>query len=488
MPLFMLLLTVVAVVTTAVSIRFAILRRRDNAALRDVVSRLRSLDEVCLTGLGTGLDAMRRDDLSVRVEPRTAPLQIGASGVIGELEHAFNGMLTRAQGGLAAYNDVAERVGSIMDRTQVVGTMLAGLQSNCLSDLESGLAAMADADLTHRVLPRTTPVPEFEHDVPVISELVRTANGMLDNVQASVDMYNRCADAQSTLVRDMSSIAQALAASSDQLATNAREVGGSSDDVARSAEQLAGGAVRQSTLLEAVSGGANAAVVSANAAHARSDEGVDAATRASSGMATLRASAHDVTEAVTSLADKSSRIGDIVATITAIADQTNLLALNAAIEAARAGDQGRGFAVVADEVRKLAEESQEAAGTIGAILDEVQQDTRSAEQHVRASVEATETGAQLVEDARALFEEIAGSVGDVTARVTDIVSATNEATTVASDAREATEHVAAITQETTASMQEVASASSDLAELAVRLTSFTSAYRIDTDARHLHAA
>ena len=62
--------------------------------------------------------------------------------------------------------------------------------------------------------------------------------------------------------------------------------------------------------------------------------------------------------AIEDLAAKSEQIGGIVDTITGIAEQTNLLALNAAIEAARAGEQGRGFAVVAEEVRKLAEESQ----------------------------------------------------------------------------------------------------------------------------------
>lgn len=69
--------------------------------------------------------------------------------------------------------------------------------------------------------------------------------------------------------------------------------------------------------------------------------------------------------------EKVSQINDLTDVILSIAAQTNLLALNASIEAARAGEAGKGFAVVADEIRALADNSQQTAGGIQKISDEV---------------------------------------------------------------------------------------------------------------------
>lgn len=74
------------------------------------------------------------------------------------------------------------------------------------------------------------------------------------------------------------------------------------------------------------------------------------------------------------LKEAAKDVADFSETIASIANQTNLLALNATIEAARTGLQGKGFAVVADEVRKLAEQSADAARSMGGSA----QDTRRA--------------------------------------------------------------------------------------------------------------
>src|SRR5207245_955104 len=142
-------------------------------------------------------------------------------------------------------------------------------------------------------------------------------------------------------------------------------------------------------------------------------EGVTASRQASDAMAAMRASAEDITAAISGLSSKSEQIGGIVDTITGIAGQTNLLALNAAIEAARAGEHGRGFAVVAEEVRKLAEGSQRAAASIAGLIEQIQDETQHTIEAVEDGARRTEEGAATVVQARGAFLAIGASVQEM---------------------------------------------------------------------------
>ena len=127
-------------------------------------------------------------------------------------------------------------------------------------------------------------------------------------------------------------------------------------------------------------------------------------------------------EGIGKLADSVRSISQFVETITTIADQTNLLALNAAIEAARAGEAGRGFAVVAEEVRKLAEESAQAAGRVGSMIDRLQSDSSEAMRVTDETVRAMERTAQEVSQARDGLIRTAELTGKLDDRMKDIAS------------------------------------------------------------------
>lgn len=70
------------------------------------------------------------------------------------------------------------------------------------------------------------------------------------------------------------------------------------------------------------------------------------------------------------------KINELTDTIMKISSQTGLLALNASIEAARAGEAGRGFAVVANEIGGLADQTSQAVGNIGTIVEQVNEAVR----------------------------------------------------------------------------------------------------------------
>lgn len=201
---------------------------------------------------------------------------------------------------------------------------------------------------------------------------------------------------------------------------------------------------------------------------------------------------HKTEQAIQELANQSQAIGSIVQAISTIAEQTNLLALNASIEAARAGEHGRGFAVVADEIRKLAEESSKAADEIKSIVGSIQtgsKNTVNIMQEVKTRSSDQNLAVQKVEESfNAIFKGIT-SIQNVIDAVSkdievldhskiEILDSISSIASISEEAAAASEEVSASMQEQTAIVEEVANSAEKLRELALKLESNISIFKI----------
>jgi methyl-accepting chemotaxis protein len=381
---------------------------------------------------------------------------------------------------------------------------LRSLDENCVADLDRGLGAMAEGDLTVAVAPVTEPIESYGGDE--IGQASETTNALISKVQQSIESYNAMRGQLGDMLGDISRTSNSLSAASQEMSATSQEAGRATDEIARAVGEMASGAEQQvrkvdsaKTLSDEMAGAAGRGAgeaeetsLAAQQAREVATGGADAVTRASDAMEAVRSSSIEATEAIRELGEKSEQITGIVETITGIAEQTNLLALNAAIEAARAGEQGRGFAVVAEEVRKLAEESQQAAASIAELIGEIRRETDKAVGVVEDSATRTQDGVETVDQARESFVRIGESVDQVTARaeqIADVIREISEASrrmqedmgdvaAVAEESSAAAEQVSASTQQTSASTQQLSSSAQELARMAEGLESLVGRFTL----------
>ncbi len=157
----------------------------------------------------------------------------------------------------------------------------------------------------------------------------------------------------------------------------------------------------------------------------------------------------------------SGRISKINKVIDEIAFQTNILALNAAVEAARAGEAGQGFAVVANEVRALAGRSAEAARETAALIAESIGRTQSGRERVDAVAAAVRGLASQSAGVQALVDEVRRGSGEQQQAVGSIGTSLSQIERITLQSAAGAEESSAAAEELTAQaagLREVAAA------------------------------
>ena len=314
----------------------------------------------------------------------------------------------------------AER-GKLETTTGEERTRAAAEQRGVIDQIGSGLKALAQGDLVHRL----------ERPFPASYEDLRAS-------------FNAAAG-------DLNRIVRAVSDSAELIHTGAAEIRTASDDLSRRTEQ-------QASTLEATARTINQLTGTVED-NARSASELQATVvRATADAAHGGAVVERTVEAMNQIERSTKEIGQIISVIDGIAFQTNLLALNAGVEAARAGEAGKGFAVVAGEVRALAQRSAEAASSIKSLIE------TSASQVAQGVALAGESGQSL----HTIVEGIAG-VGAAIERIAQ-VSQTQAEELRGVNARTgqldvATQQNAAMVEETTAAARNLSNEAANLAQL-----------------------
>lgn len=255
---------------------------------------------------------------------------------------------------------------------------------------------------------------------------------VLKSVDVASGELEQYAGRMTTIAESTSLRSQAVAAASEQAATNVQTVAAAAEELSTSIHEIN----RQVTQSASVT-----------------EMAVD--------------KANQTNDTVRKLENSAGKIGQVVNLISEIASQTNLLALNATIEAARAGESGKGFAVVASEVKNLANQTAQATEDISAQVGEMQSVTAEA---VRA-----------IEEIIVTIREVRDVATAISAAVEEQGAATQEIARNVQEASNGTIEVSSNISGVTSSAVETGSTASQVLGAAEALNSQSKALRQEVD-------
>lgn len=285
-----------------------------------------------------------------------------------------------------------------------------------------------------------------------ITLLARDVNATVTQLRQTVE----------SLVR----ISTDVASASTELATVMTQASVNSDQEKQEVEQVASAVNQLQSTAQSVTDHAHSADGAAQQANQLTSQSLQMFEESHRATAKMADQLTEAAQVVNQLKEQSERIGNVTEVIRSISEQTNLLALNAAIEAARAGESGRGFAVVADEVRMLAARTQTSTQEIQAIIEELQNQSNTANSSMHSSLSLLEQNQSLAAKVSASLTEINHSISALGQINAQVATASEEQSQVTKDINRNLSNIYELVSQNVTGITQSAAASHELSDLA----------------------
>lgn len=280
---------------------------------------------------------------------------------------------------------------------------------------------------------------------------------------------NEMLEKQTIFTRNLMSIANNIAESSNHLSMVTEETRGGVNNQLAESEQVATAMNEMTATVTEIARNAGDAASASQKADEETANGREVVSQSINGIKHLANEVQNIANVLEQLESESNNIGNVLTVIQGIAEQTNLLALNAAIEAARAGETGRGFAVVADEVRSLAQRSQDATKEIQTIIERLQNGAQAAVTAMNTGLEIANESVDKADAAGISLESIGSAIASISMMNTQIATASEEQSAVAEEINRNIVNIVNIANETSSGAEESTTTTESLAAISMQL-------------------
>lgn len=302
----------------------------------------------------------------------------------------------------------------------VVVSILAARITAALNKSVQNVQAVSQGNLNvqfnQAYMARSDEVGDLSRAILNLQEQLKT---MIGDISESTNMLVSASDTLEQTSREtfesMSNVKQAVDSITDSANTQAIDTKTASENVHRMGDLII------ATDKEAgdLSGSADTMRASSDKSTFTIDELKNISREVKSAVLTIAKQTIETNESAQKIKEASDFISEI-------ASETNLLALNASIEAARAGDAGKGFSVVATQIQKLAEQTNNASGSIDAIIQTLIQNSEMVVGTMNEVQEIIETQSIHIDNTEITVSEVMDEINNSIESIRSIKEKTRE--------------------------------------------------------------